>query len=118
MVSIEPVTRQEVALARLRIGRSAHAGELPDLAALRLRIQALRIALAAYRPWCVDEHLDELALGQDLAHQAAVGTERRDECRQRDQTGVGHQLGDLADTADVLLAVRITEAEVTAQAVA
>ena len=47
-----------------------------------------------------------------------LGPERRDEGAQHDQPGVGHQLGDLADAADVLDPVGIGEAEVLVEAVA
>ncbi len=43
---------------------------------------------------------------------------RADEACHRDDTGVGEQLGHLADTADILLAVGGREAEIFIQAVA
>jgi hypothetical protein len=65
----------------------------------------------------VDEDLDELAVVEDLAGQAALGAERRDEGGQHDQAGVDHQLGDLGDPADVLDPVLLGEAEVAVEAV-
>ena len=52
------------------------------------------------------------------AHLVAVGAVRRDEGRERDDAGVGEELRDLADAADVLGAVLGREAEVLVEAVA
>ena len=53
-----------------------------------------------------------------FAHHAPLGAERRDEGAQHDETGLGHQLGDLADAADVLHPVGLGEAEILVEAVA
>jgi hypothetical protein len=47
-----------------------------------------------------------------LAHHLPLGAERRDEGGEHDQPGIGHQLGHLADAADVLHPVGIGEAQV------
>jgi len=60
----------------------------------------------------IDEDLNELARRQHRADHVALGAERRDERRQDDQPGVGNQLGDLADAADVLDPVGLGEAEI------
>src|SRR3546814_20226048 len=66
----------------------------------------------------VDEHLKELALGEHLARHLPLGTERRDEAHQHDQTGVDHQLGNLGHAADVLDAVLVGETQVLVAALA
>src|SRR3546814_5677472 len=66
----------------------------------------------------VDEHLKELALGEHLARHLPLGTERRDEAHQHDQTGVDHQLGNLGHAADVLDAVLVGGTQVLVEAVA
>ena len=55
---------------------------------------------------------------EQLAHHAPLGAERRDERAQHDQAGIDHQLGHLADAADVLDAVGVGEAEIAVEAVA
>ena len=66
----------------------------------------------------VDEDLDELVGIDELAHHLALGAERRDERAQDDHACVDEQLRDFADTADVLHAIGVGEAEVAIQAVA
>ena len=65
----------------------------------------------------IDEHLDKCVRPGDLARHLPVGAERRDEGADHDQPGVAHQLGDLADPADVLDAVGVGEAEVAVEPV-
>ena len=52
------------------------------------------------------------------AHHVALGAIGRDERAQHDQSALHHELGDLADAADVLDAVGFGEAEIAVQAVA
>ena len=49
---------------------------------------------------------------EQFAHHAALGAERRDERAQHDQPGIGHQLGHLADAADVLHPVGLGKAKI------
>ena len=63
-------------------------------------------------------HFDELTGLQHLARHAALGAERRDERHQHDQTGIGHQPGNLGDASDIFHPVGICKAEVPVQAVA
>lgn len=60
----------------------------------------------------------ESALREEPAHCVTVGRVRRDEGAQHDRALFEEQPGNLADTADVLLAVGRAEAEVAVQAVA
>ena len=83
-----------------------------ELAAARLAVEALRVALLGDRERGVDEDLDELAGLEQAARQLALAAERRDERDQHDQAGVDHQPRDLGDAADVLDAVGVGEAEV------
>ena len=62
--------------------------------------------------------LDELALGHQAARHLALGAEGRDEGDEHDEAGIGHQAGDVGDTADVLDAVSVGEAEIAVEAVA
>ena len=64
--------------------------------------------------------LDERQIAGDVqgTHVVAVLAVGADEAGQRDDAGVGEQLGDLADAADVFLAVGGGEAEVLVQPVA
>ena len=94
------------------------AGEVLELARARLLVEALHVARLGDRERGVDEDLDELALGQHRADHLALGAERADEGGEHDQAGVGHQLGDLADAADVLDPVGLGEAEVLVEPVA
>jgi len=63
-------------------------------------------------------HLDEVAGLLARAHAVAVGAVGRDEAGQRDQAGLHHELGDLADAPHVLLAVLRAEAQVAVEPVA
>jgi hypothetical protein len=62
--------------------------------------------------------LDEVAALHEGAHLIAVGAVRGDEGGDRHRAGVGEQLGDLADAADVLGAVLRGEAQVLVEPVA
>jgi hypothetical protein len=53
-----------------------------------------------------------------LARHLALGAEGRDEGDEHDQAGIGHQLGDFGDAADVFHAIGIGEAEIAVEAVA
>src|SRR5581483_2024129 len=107
----------ELGLLR-RLVRRRDAGELGDLPGAGLRVQALHVAALALLDRTVDEDLDEVARLHDGAHAVAVAPVRRDERRQVDDAGVGEELCDLADAADVLRPVLGREAEVGVQAVA
>ena len=101
-----------------RLVRRGDAGELLDLAGARLLVEPLHVALLADLDRAVDEDLDEVARLHDRAHLIAVGAVRRDEGRQRHDAGVGEELRDLADAADVLGAVLGREAEILVEPVA
>ena len=104
-------------MLRRLVGR-IDAGEVLERAAVRLGVEALGIAAPAFRDRRVDEHLDELAVADEIADHAPFGAERRDERAQHDQSGVDEQLRHLADPADVLDAVGVGEAEIAVEAVA
>src|SRR6266404_5652811 len=84
-----------------RLVRGGDAGELLDLAGARLLVEAFHVALLADLDRALDVHLDEIS-GHEGAHLIAVGAVRRDEGGERDDAGVGEELRDLADAADVL----------------
>lgn len=54
----------------------------------------------------------------EVAHRLAVGTEGADECGHGDHAGFHHQLGSLADAADVLAPIVLAETKVGTEAVA
>src|SRR3569832_1245563 len=112
-----PAERLEMDFGILRrlVGR-IDTSEVLDLAAQGACVKALRIAPCAFLERRIDEHFDELALGHQVPHLAALGGEGRDEGDDDDQTGIGHQLGDFGDAADVLDAIRIGEAEIAVEA--
>ena len=95
-------------LGRL-VGR-IDAGEVLELAAPGLLVQALGIALLGDRERRVDEDLDELARRPAARAPSALGAEGRDEGGDDDEAGVDHQLGHLGDAADVLDPVGVGEA--------
>ncbi len=104
-------------MLRRLVGR-IDAGEVLERAAVRLGVEALGVAAPAFLDRRVDEHLDELALADEIAHHPPLGAERRDEGAQHDQSGIDEQLRHLADPADVLDAVGVGEAEIAVEAVA
>src|SRR3546814_3456541 len=53
-----------------------------------------------------------------LTHHAACRPEGRDEVAQNDEAGVGHELRDLPDAADILDAIDVGEAEILVKSVA
>ena len=53
-----------------------------------------------------------------IADHLPLGAERRDESRDHDEPGVGHEPRDLADPADVLDAVGLGESQILVQTVA
>ena len=104
-----------------RLGRlidAVDAREAAELARTRLAVEALGVARLGDLQRHVDEHLDELVRIEQRAGGVALGPEGRDEGHDHDQAAVDHQLRDLRDAADVLVAVGGAEAEVAAQPVA
>lgn len=109
-------------LGRIRsLIRRRNPRKVLDLASPRLLIQALGVALLRDLNGDIDIHLDECkrriaalaaAVGVQVARDLAVSNVRRDEAGQGDGGAVGEQLGDLGDAADVLVAVRLREAQV------
>lgn len=108
---------------RLLVG-SADAGELLDLAGAGLLVEALGVALLSHLEGHIDVDLDKrnglvavlARLRMQRPGQITVGAVRRDEGGDCDGGGVGEQLGDLADAADVLVAVLLGEAQVLVEA--
>src|SRR5690348_4755280 len=98
--------------------RAVDAGEILELAGAGLGIEALGVALLGFGERRIDKDLEELALGNHPPDHVPLGPERRDEGRQHDETRVGHEPRDLADAADVLDAVGLSEAEIAVEAVA
>ena len=96
--------------------RPIYAYEVLDLAGDRAAIQAFRIARDAFGQRRIDEDLYEFAIIEQFAHHVALCMKRRDERAQHDQSGLGHQFGDLANTANVLDPVRVCKAEILVQA--
>lgn len=101
----------------------ADAGEVLDYTGSGLLVQALGITLLGVLDGNVNIDLDErkglvdiLGALVQLASLLAVGLVGRDEGRQGQAGRVGKQLGDLCDTADVLVARLLVEAEVLVQA--
>src|SRR3954453_21959786 len=98
--------------------RTVDPGEVLELARARLGIEALGIALLRFAERRIDENLEELAFGHHPSDHVALGTKWRNERSQQDQAGVGHDPGDLADPADVLDAIGLSETEIPVEAVA
>lgn len=104
--------------------RCRDASELLDLASAGLLVKALGVALLSNLEGHVDEDLDEgdglvavlVGLGVQLARKVAVSAVGRDEGGDGDGGRVGEELGDLADAADVLVAVGLGEAQVLVEA--
>ncbi len=94
------------------------AGEILDLACKRPLVEALGIARDHGLQRRLDVNLDELALRGRIAHKPAFGPERRDEGAEHDQTDVGHEPRNLADTANILDAVSRREAKILIEAMA
>src|SRR3954468_2756156 len=107
----------DLGLFRSLVGRG-QPGEVGDRSGLCLGIEPLRIAAGALVERRVDEDLDELARRHQLARQLPFCPERRDEGDQHDQPGIGHQLGNLGDAANILDPVGITKAQIPVQAMA
>ena len=67
----------------------------------------------------IDENLDEFAACRAVSRtMLPLGPERRDEGAQHDQPGLGHQLGDFADAADIFDPVDFGEAEIAVEPMA
>jgi hypothetical protein len=97
----------------------ADAGELRDLAAPRLGVEALAVARLAHLQRGGDVDLDEGALLLDhLAHGAAGAVVGRDGRADGDAAVLGDLAGDEADAADVEVAVRLGEAQLAGQVLA
>lgn len=100
------------------------ASELLDLASTGLLVETLGVALLSHLEGHVDKDLDKgnglvavlVGLGVQLARKIAVGAVGRDEGGDGDGGRVGKELGDLADAADVLVAVGLGEAQVLVEA--
>ena len=83
-----------------------------------LGVEALRIAALALLDRGVDEHLDEPQSGRVVHGTGAVAARpvRADHRHESDDAGIGEQPGDLADPADVLVAVLGGEPEIAVDA--
>src|SRR5262249_31329383 len=79
-------------------------------------IEALHVAALCNRKGSIDEHLNKLADRHQVARQLALGAERRNERYEHDQASIRHQFGNLRDTANVLNAIGIGEAEISIEA--
>lgn len=104
---------------------AADAGELLDLAGAGLLVEALGVAPLGDLEGHINIDLHKrkrlfIAVlgrgGVQVAGELAVGAEGGDEGGDGDGGRVGEELGDLADAADVLLAVGLGEAQVPVQA--
>eukprot|EP00963_Diacronema_lutheri_P000977 scaffold64_cov338-Pavlova_lutheri.AAC.35 len=98
--------------------RIVDAGESFDLPGTCSFVQSFGIPGFAHFQRDLHVHLDEISLGQTLAHAFPIGTIRRDEAHQRDHAGFGEQLGHLADASDVLFPIGSSESQVLIQTVA
>ena len=104
--------------------RGRNTRKLLDLTSSSLLVEALGIALLSHLEGNVDKHLNEgdglvaaaLGLGVQCASRVAVGAVGRDEGGDGDGGGVGEELGDLGDAADVFVAVLFGEAQVLVEA--
>ena len=115
---VAPVSmRTSGSLGRL-VGR-VDAGEVGELAAAGLGVEALRVALLGDLERRVDEDLDELAVARRssrASRRSARNGEMNDTSTMRPASTIS--AGDLGDAADVLDAVGVGEAEVAVEAVA
>ncbi len=93
------------------------AGEVDQLPASRLPVEPLGITLLRDLDGGVYEDLAEVIRTDELTRSFALGTERRDERGEDDQSGVGHQFGHFGDAPNVLDTVGVGEAEVPSQPV-
>lgn len=113
----------DLGVQRLLI-RCRDASKLLDLASAGLFVEALGVALLRNLEGHVDKDFDKgdglvaalVGLDVQLARKIAVGAVGRDEGGDGDGGRVGKELGDLADAADVLVAVGLGEAQVLVEA--
>lgn len=117
-------TDVDLGVKGLLVGGS-DAGEFLNLTGPRLLVEPLGIAFLGHVDWNVDEDFDEgdgldgSALGDLLVQvpgDLAVLPVGRDKGGDGNGGGVGEELGNLADAADVLVAVGLGKAEVLVQA--
>jgi hypothetical protein len=83
-----------------------------------LRIQALRIPLGTHLDRGVDEHLDEVPVGEDLPSGPTICAEWRDQSYHDDEPGIKHQLRRFGNASDVLSSILRCETEILVQACA
>src|SRR5581483_7746979 len=81
----------QLRIERRLVGR-VDAGEIVQIAAPRLAVEALGVALLANVERRVDEDLDELALLQDVARHLPLSAERRDEGDDGNEPRIDEQL--------------------------
>lgn len=104
--------------------RCRDASEFLDLSSAGLLVKSLGIALLSHLEGHVDKDLDKrdgliavlVGLGVQLARKIAVGAVGRDEGGDGNGGRVGKELGDLANAADVLVAVGLGEAQILVEA--
>src|SRR5690554_419946 len=95
-----------------------NAGEVLDFTCPRFLVQAFRVPVFTGVQGGVHEYFDELAGGEQVAHQAAIAGKRADEGAENNQASISEQLAHLADAADIFYPVVIGETQVLAQAMA
>jgi hypothetical protein len=97
--------------------RAVNAGEVLERASSSAPVEALRIAPFAFLQGRIDEHFDKIAGLKQLAGHLSLGTKRRNERHEYDQTGIHHQLRHFGDATDVLDAIGLRKPKVPIQAV-
>lgn len=104
--------------------RGGDTGEILNLAGAGLLVQTLGVTLLGNLDGDIDINLDKgqglvtglTAVGVEVTGDLTVRPVGGDEAGDGDGAAVGKELGDLGDTADVLVAVLLAEAEVLVQA--
>lgn len=101
-----------------RLVRSRNTGELLDLTGTGLLVKALGITLLGNLNRDVNKDLDKRKLGLlvDLASKVAVGTVWRDERGDGNGCRISKELGNLANTTNVLVTVLLRESQVLVEA--
>src|SRR5208283_1141837 len=100
-------------LGRLRrLVTLSDTGEIFDLSGHGFFVKTFGIAPDAFRKGRIDENLDKFILADEVADHGPLGPERRNKRAKNHETSLRHELGDLANAADVFDPIKLRKSQI------
>src|SRR5208337_70694 len=87
-------------------------GEIFDLSGHGFFVKTFGIARDAFRKRRIDENLDKFILSDEVANHGPLGPERRNKRAKNNETRLRHELGNLANAADVFDPIKFRKSQI------